>query len=188
MTNINLLPWRELKREEEKKKFNILLLGAVICAAFIVFLLYYYSDDLVDDQMRRNQRLKDEISQFDTQIAEIKKLKEIRGSLVSRMRIIQGLQARRTLTVHLFDELVKVLPDGVYLTDFKREKDRITLTGYSESNTNVSILMQNIQQNPWIEDPVLTEIKKDKDASSAVNNEFSLSFTMRSKTSPALIL
>lgn len=184
MTSINLLPWRELKREQEKKQFNTLLLFALIFAVGVTFLFYYYSSSLVDGQTHRNQRLKEEITSFESQIVEIKRLKEVRDGLISRMMIIQGLQAKRTLTVHLFDELVKVLPDGVYLTEFKRENERITLIGYSESNSNISILMRRIEQNPWVEDPVLTEIKKNKDAVTAVNSEFNLSFTLKSQTTP----
>lgn len=180
MAEINLLPWRELKREEEKKQFILLLCFSCTAALCIVFLIYQHSTGMVERQTARNKLLKDEISAFDREILEIKKLKELRSGLISRMMIIQGLQAKRTLTVHLFDELVKVLPNGVYLTEFKRENERITLIGYSESNTSVSLLMRNIQQNPWIENPVLTEIKKDKEAKSSVNNEFNLSFTLRS--------
>lgn len=114
------------------------------------------------------------------------------------MTIVQNLQATRGLTVHLFDELIKVLPDGVYLTQMKREGNRITLLGYSESNSNVSILMRNIEANPWIQEPELTEIKKSKDqqdANAAVNptpetgeNEFKLSFVLKPKSSALLTL
>lgn len=179
MIEINLLPWRELKREHEQKTFKSLLLITLLSAASLVFLIDFYAKSLVDAQSSRNTKLQEEINAFNAEIAEIKKLKAVKSGLISRMRIIQDLQAKRTLTVHLFDELIKVLPDGVYLTEFKRENNRITLIGYSESNTNVSILMFNIQQNPWIQDPILTEIKKDKEANTSVNNEFNLSFTLK---------
>lgn len=186
MAQINLLPWREFKREHEKKQFITLLGITLVGALALVFLMYYYADKMVKEQIGRNATLKNEISIFDNQIKEIKSLKDLRNGLISRMMIIQGLQAKRTLTVHLFDELVKVLPNGVYLTEFKRENERITMIGYSESNSNVSILMRNIQQNPWIEDPVLTEIKKDKEATTSVNNEFNLSFNLKSNVSTAV--
>ncbi|MGQ3888204.1 PilN domain-containing protein [Legionella sp. CNM-1927-20] len=180
MTNINLLPWRELRREQEKREFRTLMLGAVLIGIGIVILINYYVHDLISTQTSRNQRLQDEINTFNRQIKEIKKLKQIRSEVISRMRIIQGLQAKRTLTVHLFDELIKVVPDGIHLTQVKRVGDKITVQGFAESNTNVSILMRNIEQSPWIQDPILTEIKKSKEAT-VVNNEFTLSFVLQSK-------
>ncbi|STX28251.1 type IV pilus assembly protein PilN [Legionella beliardensis] len=184
MTDINLLPWRERRREQEKKKFLTLLLGATFIGIGIVMLINYYVHDLINIQTARNQRLQDEINTFNRQIIEIKQLKEVRAGLISRMKIIQGLQARRTLTVYLFDELIKVVPDGIYLTQVTREGDKVTLQGYSESNTNVSILMRNIERSPWIKEPVLTEIKKSKEATTAVNNEFILSFVLKPKNAP----
>ncbi|KTD64884.1 PilN domain-containing protein [Legionella spiritensis] len=184
MTEINLLPWRELKREHEKKQFTTMLFGALVLAAGLVFMINYYAISLVDGQTRRNQRLQDEITIFNKQIQEIKKLKEIREALISRMNIVQNLQATRTLTVHLFDELVKVVPDGVYLTKVKRVEHRVTVLGYSESNSSVSTLMRNIELNPWINDPELTEIKKNIDSKTGdyaqTSNEFKLSFTLKS--------
>jgi type IV pilus assembly protein PilN len=184
MTEINLLPWREIKREQEKKRFMMLLLSALIWGAGIVFVINYYASDLVDAQTGRNQRLQEEITRYDGQIAEIKALKQVRDGLVSRMRIVYGLQARRILTVHLFDELIKVLPDGVYLTQVKRTGDNVMVQGYSESNTNVSVLMRNIQKNPWIQEPVLTEIKKADDKTAIVDNEFNLNFILKPKKPP----
>lgn len=190
MTNINLLPWRELKREQEKKIFTTLLLTVGVTAIIAILMVNYYASSLVSDQTARNKRIQDEITIFDNDIAEIKALKDIRTGLISRMRIVHGLQARRTLTVHFFDELIKILPDGVYLTEVKRVKDTITVKGYSESNTNVSVLMRNIQKNPWIQQPVLTDIKKANDNAETTNrdktvsNEFNLSFILKPKTMP----
>lgn len=182
MTEINLLPWREAKREQEKKDFLTLLLGAALLGVGIVMLVNYYVNDLVSLQTARNQKLQDEINIFNKQIIEIKQLKTIRTSLISRMKIVQGLQARRTLTVHLFDELIKITPDGIYLTQVKREGDKVTVQGYSESNTNVSILMRNIEKSFWIQEPLLTEIKKNKEAETVVNQEFILSFILKPKS------
>lgn len=184
MTTINLLPWREIRREQEKKQFMTLLMLVAMCAISFVFMINYYASGMVEDQRQRNERLQEEITAFNAQIVEIKQLKEVRDSVISRMKIVHGLQARRTLTVHLFDELIKVLPDGVYLTELRREEDRITVQGYSESNSNISILMRNIQQNPWIQDPVLTEIKRTDDEEKLVSNEFNLSFTLKPQSKP----
>lgn len=190
MTEINLLPWREARREQEKKKVTMLLLSSFVAAVCVVFMIFQYASNLVSDQTSRNERLQNEINILDAQIIEIKKLKFIRDGLISRMRIVHTLLTTRILTVHLFDELIKVLPDGVYLTNVKRTADRINVQGYSESNSNVSLLMRNIQQNPWIQAPLLTNIKKAEDKAGdnagdkpAFNdNEFNLSFTLKAKT------
>lgn len=181
MTQINLLPWREKQREQEKKMFTTMLLVGIVFAAVVVFLINSYATHLVDNQTNRNKILQDEITKLDAQIKEIKALKQIRESLISRMSIIQNLQSTRTLMVHLFDELIKVVPSGMYVTKLQRENDVVTLWGYSESNTSVSILMQNIESNVWIQNPALTEIKKDEKTKQAANNEFKLSFVLKPK-------
>ena len=144
--------------------------------------MYYYTNGLIEAQTARNTRLTNEIGLLDKQIKEIKTLREKKKRLISRMQVIQGLQSKRTLTVHLFDELLNVLPDGVYLTEFKREKGKVSLIGYTESNSDISLLMRNIQIDPWIENPDLTEIKKNNEVKDAVNNEFHLSFILQGST------
>lgn len=183
MTEINLLPWREQKREHEKKVFTTMLLMAVVVAGVIVFLINYYADTLVDNQMVRNQTLEKEIVILDDQIREIKALKLVREGLISRMSIVQNLQATRTLMVHLFDELIKVMPSGVYVTKLDRQSDEVNLWGYSESNTNVSFLMRNIETNDWIQIPNLAEIKKMQEKKQPADNEFKLSFILKPKYS-----
>lgn len=181
MTEINLLPWREQKREQEKKLFTTMLLVGIIIAAAIVFLMNSYVSHLISNQMNRNQILQKEITALDEQIKEIKVLKQIREGLISRMSIVQNLQSTRTLMVHLFDELIKITPPGVYITKMQREHDVVTLWGYSESNTSISILMRNIEANVWIQSPVLTEIKKNVEKKQSPNNEFKLSFVLKPK-------
>ncbi len=181
MTEINLLPWRERKREQEKKMFTTMLLTGFIIAAGIVFLINYYATNLVSNQTVRNQTLQTEITNLDEQIKEIKALKQIREGLVSRMSIVQNLQSTRTMMVHLFDELIKVMPPGIYVTKLERKNDVVTLWGFAESNTNISILMRSIEANIWIQNPVLTEIKKMDEKKQAANNEFKLSFVLKPK-------
>ncbi|MCL9684435.1 PilN domain-containing protein [Legionella maioricensis] len=181
MTQINLLPWREQKREQEKKVFTTILIACAIFAAFIVFIVNYYASELVSYQVERNQILQKEINSLEDQIKEIKALKQIRQALISRMSIVQNLQSTRTLMVHLFDELIKILPPGIYVTKLERKNDMVTLWGYSESNTNISILMRNIESNAWIQNPSLTEIKKMDDEKQPANNEFKLSFILKPK-------
>lgn len=182
MTEINLLPWREKKREQEKKQFTIFLLIGLIMAVVVVFLIDYYAKNLVDRQTQRNQRLKDEITQLEKQIKEISEIKKLRQALIARMTIVQNLQATRALTVRLFDEIIKIMPDGVYLNHVERVGDKVTLLGYAESNTNISLLMRHIESNAWIQNPVLTEIKKSVEAKKPDENEFKLSFILKSKS------
>lgn len=181
MTEINLLPWREQKREQEKKMFTTMLLIGVTAAAVVVFLINSYASYLVSNQTERNQILQKEINILDDQIKEIKALKQIRDGLISRMSIVQNLQSTRTLMVHLFDELIKVVPTGIYVTKLERQNDIVTVWGYTESNTNISLLMRSIESNAWIQAPVLTEIKKMDDDKGLANNEFKLSFVLKPK-------
>lgn len=181
MTEINLLPWREQKREQEKKMFTSMLLASVFATILILLLVNYYASNLVSNQSARNQILQDEISLLNKQIKEIKTLKQTREALISRMSVVRNLQSTRTLMVHLFDELIKVLPSGIYVTKLERQNDIVTLTGYSESNTNVSLLMTNIEINDWIQSPVLTEIKKMEEQNQPADNEFKLSFVLKPK-------
>lgn len=182
MTEINLLPWREQKREREKKKFVTYLLAGLGSSMIIVFLINYYATYLVSMQTQRNERLKNEITQLEQQINEISDIKKLRQALIARMVIVQNLQATRTLTVRLLDEVINIIPDGVYLYQIQRQGDKITILGYAESNTNISQLMRSIEKSIWTQDPVLTEIKKIIDTKQLDANEFKLSFILKSKT------
>lgn len=191
MAEINLLPWRETRREYEKKQFSIYLLAGLGVSIVVVFLFYSYAASMVDDQTQRNQRLKNEIITLNKQIKDISVLKKLRQALIARMNIVQDLQATRILTVRLFDELINITPNGVYFYRIERAANKVKLLGYSESNTSISRLMRNIQASAWIQDPELTEIKKTeetkKDAEKVetnpyLQNEFNLSFVLKPKT------
>jgi type IV pilus assembly protein PilN len=177
-TTINLLPWRELKREQEKKLFIAMLIGAVVAALFVVLLFNYYAKSLISNQEERNNRLNTEITKLNRQIKDIKNLRLIREALISRMMIVQNLQSTRTLTVHLFDELVLIMPSGIYVTKVERKNNIVTVWGFSESNTLISNLMRNIEKDKWIHNPHLTEIKRAKDET-LKENEFRLSFILK---------
>ena len=183
MTKINLLPWREKKREMEKKYFMMMLLSSVLLSCVLVGFFYMYATHLVNHQMERNQLLQNEITILDKKIDEIRKLKKVREGLISRMIIVQNLQSTRTLMVHLFDELIKVMTQGVYVTKLERKQDVVTLWGFSDSNGSISDLMRNIETNQWIHNPTLTEIKKKEGKAQSANNEFSLSFVLKPNTS-----
>ncbi|MFI4919382.1 MAG: PilN domain-containing protein [Legionellales bacterium] len=181
MMEINLLPWRERKREQEKKLFMTVIAVSLFVSVFVVISINYYASNLVGNQQARNDMLQKEIVILDGQIKDIKLLKLVKKGLISRMSIIQNLQSTRTLMVHLFDELIKIMPPGVYVTKLERQNDLVSIWGYSESNTNVSLLMRNIENNDWIQNPALTEIKKMEEKKQPADNEFKLSFVLKPK-------
>jgi type IV pilus assembly protein PilN len=182
MTEINLLPWREQKREREKNEFMIYLLAAVVFAVIMVFSINYYARSLVDQQTQRNNQIKTEITRLEEELKEIKTLKVLRQTLIARMNIVQDLQATRTLTVRLLNEIIDIIPDGVYLYQIGRIADKVTLLGYAVSNTNISDLMRSIGSSVWTQDPQLAEIKKSIEVERSDNNEFKLSFVLKSKS------
>lgn len=163
MARINLLPWREQRREELKKLFFAMLAGSVLCSAMIMIFVHIMFAGRIDSQLERNAILKSEIAVLDGKIKEIKALKKTKEALISRMAIIQELQGNRTQTVHVFDDFVKVLPKGVHLREITRNNNLITLQGIADSNTNISALMRNITNSLWLSQPVLSEIKTEDD-------------------------
>lgn len=181
MVDINLLPWRELKREREKKQFGTYLLIVALSCATVIFLVNFIIVNNIENQTSRNNRLQNEIALYKKQLVAIKDLKTLRRNLIARMKIVQNLQSTRILTVHLFDELIRILPDGVYVTQMQRVGDKITLLGYTESNSNISLLMRNIEASRWIQQPSLTEIKKTMEGSEHASSEFKLSFILKPK-------
>lgn len=182
MTHINLLPWREQKRDHEKQVFTILMGGTVVFSFFIIFLINHYASGLVSNQTIRNKMLEDEIAILDNQIKEIKNLETLKHGLISRMNIVKNLQSTRTLMVHLFDELIKITPNGIYLKEMEGKNNSITISGFAESNTYVSQTMKNIENDKWLYNPVLSEIKKSEDKEErSANNEFKLTFSLGAK-------
>lgn len=181
MTEINLLPWREQRREQDKKLFTTILSSGIVGACAIVFLGNYYANHLVNTQLERNNILQNEINNLDNHITEIRSLKTVRAGLISRMTIVQNLQSTRTLMVHLFDELIKILPPGIYITKVERKNDVVSVWGYAESNINIAQMMTNIENNEWIQTPLLTESKviEDKEKKDSERNQFLLSFILK---------
>lgn len=181
MMIINLLPWRDKKREHDKKAAAIILSGAAIAAILLVMVVNLYMSHLINDQQGRNQILTHEIDELNNKIKDIKKLQIVRKNLISRMKIVYDLQKTRPLNVHLFDSIIHILPEGVYLTEIQRTGNVVMIIGHAGSNSDVSMMMKNIVGDPWIQAPVLTEIKKvspDK-LHSAEYNEFKLSFILQ---------
>lgn len=162
MTSINLLPWREKQREEQAREFYVVLAGAAIISILLIFMVFSTMKIKVNNQRDLNELYRQEIATLEQQIQEIKDYKEQKERLLARMNIIQELQANRSLIVRFFDALVRILPDGVFLTEVQKQGREITLTGRAESNTRVSELMRNIEGSNWVSAPILTEIKTDE--------------------------
>ena len=159
MPRINLLPWRAELRQKRKKEFLVALMGAVIVAAALVYLSKLTVQGWTSAQRGRNEILKMEITVLDKQIEEIKGLKSQRERLLARMRVIDQLQRSRPEVVHLFDEIVKAVPEGVNLTDIGQAGARIELRGVAQSSTRVSALMRNIDGSQWMKDPSLDVVE-----------------------------
>lgn len=155
MAKINLLPWRETLRKERQKEFMTLLGFGAAIAVVLVLLTHFQINNMINGQERRNQFLTNEIKILDEKIKEIKKLDSTRQALLERMEVIQNLQATRPEIVHLFDELVTTLPDGVHLTKLEQKGVKITIGGRAESNARVSSYMRNIEGSEWIDKPAL---------------------------------
>ena len=169
MPRINLLPWRDQQRRERKLEFFVWLGGAAVLGGLIAFAAYLTFNALIDNQERRNERLRSQIQVLDKQIEEINDLEAQKQKFISRMQIIEKLQRSRPEAVHMLDELVKVMPDGSYLTSVKQTGTKLKLEGVAQSSTRVSTLMRNIAASQWLRDPELevVETKKDLTAGSS---------------------
>ena len=181
MIRINLLPWREERRKARRQQFFAFAGVIAAVAAVIWFMGYGAINGYLGAQEGKNNFLKSEIAALDKEIDEIKRLREQTDSLLSRKRVIESLQANRTETVHLFNELARQVPEGVYLKSIKQAGDKISLVGYAQSNARVSSLMRNLDASPVMERPDLMEIK-----SAAVGNrrmsEFNLNVFITRQT------
>lgn len=159
MIRINLLPHREARRKTLRQQFYALAGVVTVLAGLVWFVGYSVLDRQNGQQAEKNNYLKSEIVVLDKQIEEIKKLKEQTETMLARKRVIESLQANRSETVHLFNELAQLLPPGIYLRSIKQENQKIILLGYAQSNARVSSLMQNLDASPVLERPELIEIK-----------------------------
>jgi type IV pilus assembly protein PilN len=184
MPRINLLPWREERRKRRQKNFNAALAGAAILAIVVVGYWHHAMSQHIDYQHRRNQYLKTEISHLDKRIASIKTLKKQRKALVSRMKVIEKLQQSRPLAVHVFDQLIKTLPDGVYLTRVSEKGDTLNIKGDARSSARISTYMRNIANSDWLDHPNLTVIK-DASKGGTHKKQFRLSAEIVAKNAPA---
>lgn len=159
MIRINLLPHREEKRKARRQQFYVLLGLISVLAGVIWFLGFTVINREINRQNEKNEFLKREIASLDKEIAEIKKIQEQTNALLARKRVIEALQANRTETVHLFNELAKQVPEGIYLRTLIQAGNRITLTGVAQSNARITTLMNNLDESPLLEQSTLVETR-----------------------------
>ena len=184
MIRINLLPHRELRRKQQQKEFFIVLGVVVGLGATVWFATHTYLSGQLDEQNDRNTYLEQEIAALDKQIEEIKKVQEQTTALLQRKKIVESLQANRAETVYLLDQLVRQLPDGVYLKSVQQKGSKVAVNGFAQSNARVSTFMRNLESSPYLEKPSLVEIHAITDKSTRLS-EFSLSVSLtRTKDEP----
>ena len=153
MTRINLLPWRELLRKEREREFYTLAGGAAFFMGLVIIYIHFHVAGMIETQNGRNLFLDKEIKKVETQIKDIKRLETEKSQLLARMKVIEELQGQRPQMVHLFDEVVKAIPDGVYLTSIKQSGTSVELEGVAQSNARVSAFMRNIDTSHWLAQP-----------------------------------
>lgn len=146
MPRINLLPWRDTLKKERELRFGILTGAALVVTALIVLAVHLYMASLISFQQARNDYVQTEIKAVEAQIEEIKQVEEEKRRLIDRMNAIQGLEAGRPNVVHLFDEVVKTVPDGVFYTEMTQLVEKLTFKGYAQSDARVSSLMTNVEK------------------------------------------
>jgi len=177
MPEINLLPWREQRREQLRRQFLYVLGVSVLLGLAAVGLFWLIMTTAIDNQRARNEYLTGQINILEQQVKEIKGLKARKEQMLERMRIIQDLQGRRPVIVRVFDELARLIPDGVFFTELKRAGDRFDLRGVAESNNRVATLMRNLDKSEWFKEPNLSEVTANPEYGEQANN-FLLSFRL----------
>ena len=180
---VNLLPHREERRKRARTHFAVMAgmtaaLGFAVVAAGWFFLL-----GQINDQEERNKIMKAEIAKLDKEIDEIREVKDKISALLARKQVIETLQTDRVQTVHLLDELVRQVPEGVFLKSVKQKGPGIALVGYAQSNARVSTLMRNIESSPWLADPKLVEIRAVTLGKMRIS-EFNLNLALKRPTAP----
>lgn len=178
MMRLNLLPWREMRRREQDRQLLTIAIGAWLLMGVIVFYAHVHVSTLIENQGKRNEFLNKEIAKLEEEIKEITDLKKQRQDLLARMNVIYQLQRDRTRVVRTFDELVRKLPQGVYLTSMKNTGTSIVLNGAAQSNARVSALMRNLAASEWFADPELDVVQVRQRGTDRVSE-----FTLRVKQS-----
>lgn len=183
MPRINLLPWRAEERRKRKIEFMVALGGASLAAGFVAFATFLMFGAAIDSQQQRNERLKAEIRELDKQIEEINELEQQKQKFIARMDIIEKLQRSRPEVVRLFDEIVRTLPDGTFLTAVTQKERRLKLEGVAQSSTRVSTFMRNIDGSQWLRNPELEVVETTKNQT--LGSSFTLFAEQVSTSAPA---
>ena len=173
MMRINLLPHRAAKRQQQQKQFFIALGVVVATGAALTYGVYYHLTTQFDEQVARNKYLTEEIAKVDKDIAEINRLKDQTASLLARKQVVETLQSNRSETVHLLDQLVRQLPDGMFLRSLRQQGAKVAITGVTQSQARVSTLMRNLESSQKLGNPALVEIKATQQGTTRAN-EFTM--------------
>lgn len=173
-TKINLLPWRQELREQRKREFGGMIVLALVAAAGVWFGVHTHLNGEIAHQENRNEFLRDEIAKLDKQILKIRDLEKTKQQLLSRMQVIQELQQGRPQIVHIFEQIVMTIPEGLYLTAVSETGNTLSVTGMAESNGRISNYMENLDSSPWLSDPSLQIIEVQEQGTSRVSR-FSMS-------------
>jgi type IV pilus assembly protein PilN len=181
MIRVNLLPHREEKRKRRQQQFGVLAAISVILGLLVAGAVWLFLDQQVEQQRTNVAYMKGEIDKLDKQIEEIRKIREETASLLAKKQVVEGLQSNRSEPVQLLDQLLRQLPDGVYLKQIKQTGVKVNVVGYAQSNARVSTLMRNLGASPYLENPELVEIKAvllDNNPNKRVN-EFSMNISIK---------
>jgi type IV pilus assembly protein PilN len=184
MARINLLPWRAERRKQRQKEFMTMLGATALGAVLLSFLIVNYYSRQIDGENTRISFVKDEIAKVDQQIKEIEQLDQKKAKLLARKEVIEQLQSNRSQMVHLFDSLVRTIPDGVVLTSLKQDGDKLTLEGRSQSNARVSTYMRNLEGAGWMTKPELSIIEAKDGGDPGLPYSFNLTVTLANPNAP----
>ena len=182
MIRVNLLPHREEKRKRRQQQFLVLAVLAGVVGLLIASAVWFLLDRQVADQQQNVAYMKGEIAKLDKQIEEIQKIREETASLLAKKQVVEALQSNRSEPVQLLDQLLRQLPEGVYLKAVKQQGAKVNILGYAQSNARVSTLMRNLGASPYLENPELVEIRAvdnpDKKVSGRIN-EFNMNISIK---------
>ncbi|HRD69553.1 MAG TPA: PilN domain-containing protein [Legionella sp.] len=179
MQSINLLSWRKLERDKKKKHLRVYLFLCIIISLGMVITLNYYLKQLISNQLSRNSILQNEIKLLNDNEGKIKRLMSLNDELINKLLIIKGLQEDRVLSEQLFEELAKVLPKEIYLTELKKEKNIISLLGYSKANSPISSLLARMEHNFGFQGIKVSEITKTNNKLKRMQHQFLLNFNFQ---------
>jgi type IV pilus assembly protein PilN len=180
MIRINLLPHREEKRKRRQQQFGVLAGLAAVIGLVVAGGVWFFLDQQESQQRANVTYMKSEIDKLDKQIEEIRKIREETASLLAKKQVVEALQSNRSEPVQLLDQLLRQLPEGVYLKSIRQSGPKVNVVGYAQSNARVSTLMRNLGASPYLENPELVEIKAvPADQTGTRVNEFNMNISIK---------